>query len=898
MPEPPPGIPKPTDPAAPAAAGGNPLDQALQRWLLDGRNDPDQTLLRWLMEGRRDAAPSWVGPASGDGPVSGFDPVSVSLVADLKSAVAAAVPVGPRVESGEAAGSGAGVATGPLPDRVGSYRIERVAGVGGMGAVFEAVDTRLGRRVALKMLRPDGADEGSGQSRFAREAVVLAALNHPNIVPVYEVGEHEGRPYLVLEYIAGGSLARWVRGRVLSPREAARAVRDLSEAVGYAHAQGVVHRDLKPGNVLLKPLEESGDRPRPAPVVAALEGPGGDPALAGPPLSSYRLMVADFGLACWGGERAALTHAGHLLGTPSYMAPEQAVGNGLAVGPAADLYALGAILYELLTGHPPFRSDTVAGLLRQIQENEPVPPGVLQPGVDRDLETICLKCLEKDPRRRYASAGELELDLGRYLRHEPIQARPVRWPGRAYRWCRRNPLAAGLGALACGLLVALGVGGQVSAWSQARLRAQAEQRTQEARLSAAQALKAQRWADGQLRTTWPVIRDMLRQFQALGSTTDPRIRRLRRANYRRAYDWCRQQTAGWVEAPTWDAGQLQIARMQAWLGRALDLKDDHVTLLARVIREGERLRQLDPADPDVTRELAVACLLHSGERDHEQPGQVEAALADLDRADALFRELVPITPDDIVLWRNRYAAAANAAPLLRQLGRLDEAAERQRQSLTCLAEVLRIDPGNPETLLLVASQRRFLGRLMVQRRRWPEAESALTAALDCLDGLAPEDRQQPEAVDLRLRCLAFRAQAAAGLGQADRVVADVEAILALAPEEPLPSDLTVELIRSLYDLAAVAEAHRVLPTLVQDRRVRLEDAWKVLLEAARHTTAPTLPAAERVERTERVGLLLEALARRGGLEASPYREALRAAPEFATLRDCPEFQALLTRLAP
>jgi WD40 repeat protein/tRNA A-37 threonylcarbamoyl transferase component Bud32 len=272
------------------------------------------------------------------------------------------------------------------------YEVLDVLGRGAMGVVYRARHLALKRIVALKMIRAGAHADLGERARFRTEAEAVARLQHPNIVQVFDVGEHDGLPYLALEFVEGGALDRRLAGKPQPPREAARLVETLAGAVHLAHSRNVVHRDLKPGNVLL--------------------------TADGTP------KVTDFGLAKHLDADAGQTQAGHVLGTPSYMAPEQTGGNSKEVGPAADVYALGAILYECLTGRPPFQGATVLDILEQVRSREPVPPRQLSPRVSHDLETICLKCLRKEPERRYPSARELADDLGRFRRGEAVLAQP------------------------------------------------------------------------------------------------------------------------------------------------------------------------------------------------------------------------------------------------------------------------------------------------------------------------------------------------------------------------------------------------------------------------------------------------------------------------------------------
>jgi WD40 repeat protein/tRNA A-37 threonylcarbamoyl transferase component Bud32 len=315
-------------------------------------------------------------------------------------------------------------AGGPAaPDEVPSvpgYEILAELGRGGMGVVYQARQVKLNRLVALKMVLHGSHASSADLVRFLAEAEAVAQLQHPHIVQIYETGKQAGLPFFSLEYVEGGTLAQRLRSGPLPPREAARLVETLARAVHHAHLHGIVHRDLKPGNVLL--------------------AAGGTP------------KVADFGLAKRVAQGSGLTATGAILGTPSYMAPEQA-GGTKDITPLCDVYALGALLYETVTGRPPFQAPTPVDTIMQVLGDEPVPPSRLQPGLPRDLETICLKCLQKEPHKRYASAAELADDLERFREDRPIVARPVGRLERTWRWCRRNPVIAALSAAAAAVVV-------------------------------------------------------------------------------------------------------------------------------------------------------------------------------------------------------------------------------------------------------------------------------------------------------------------------------------------------------------------------------------------------------------------------------------------------------------
>ena len=396
------------------------------------------------------------------GPPSGVDPKAetrilpdggVASPPETWSVAPRSDPLAETAPPPRAGGSGVGPI---LPEAIGRYAVSAELGRGGMGIVYRGRDRELKRDVAIKLvLDPTRVGEDELR-RFRREASAAARLKHPGIVAVHEVGEDEGRPFLVLELVEGRNLEELLRAEQVDHRRAAELVRGVAEALAHAHAQGVVHRDVKPENVLV----DASGRPR----------------------------LTDFGLARDVVASAALTVSGQVMGTPAYMAPEQARGDARAHGPGTDVYALGGLLYRALAGRPPFAAPSLEALLAQVLTAEPCPPRRLDPAIPIDLETIALRCLEKEPARRYGTAGEVAEELGRWLEARPIVARPVGRAGRALRWARRDPLRAGLVGL---VLLLLLTGGFSAAVLPDLLAARAEaQLLRQARADAAEGRQA------------------------------------------------------------------------------------------------------------------------------------------------------------------------------------------------------------------------------------------------------------------------------------------------------------------------------------------------------------------------------------------------------------------------
>ena len=356
----------------------------------------------------------------------------------------------------------------------GDYELLEEIARGGMGVVYRARQISLNRTVAVKMILAGQFASAADVHRFRAEAAAAANLQHPNIVGIHEVGEQEGLHYFSMDYVEGQNLAEMVGRTPLPVRQAAKYLQTIAEAMHYAHQHGILHRDLKPSNVLI----DTSGQPRITDFGLAkrlIEQPLTRPSGPLPPSEGERDGVR--------GSAAAshdLTVTGQVLGSPNFMPPEQAGAKRGQVGPHSDIYSLGAILFYLLSARPPFVAEELAETLQQVVNDEPPSPRLLNPGVARDLETVCLKCLEKEPRRRYGTAQELADDLGRFLRNEPILARAIGPAGRLQRWCRRKPAVASVIVLVVLLVLVLGIGSPIAAIRINRARLQAQQKAKEA----------------------------------------------------------------------------------------------------------------------------------------------------------------------------------------------------------------------------------------------------------------------------------------------------------------------------------------------------------------------------------------------------------------------------------
>ena len=551
------------------------------------------------------------------------------------------------------------------------YEILEELGRGGMGVVYKARQLSLKRLVALKMIRAAETAEPHELARFKAEAEAAAQLQHPNIVQIYEIGEFKGQPYFSLEYVDGGSLSERLRLDLPTPKQAAALLRTVAEGIHFAHVKGIIHRDLKPANILLKDdsagMKNGEDQ----------KDEGGtmkDEKRQVTGHSSFKLQpssvkITDFGLAKQLAGDSGRTSIGTVVGSPSYMPPEQAKGQIDRISPRSDVYSLGAILYEMLTGRPPFRAATAVETMAQVASEEPMAPSRLQPRLPRDLETICLKCLQKDPNKRYASAKSLAADLQRFLGGEPITARPISTVERGWRWCRRNPAVAVLAAGLVVVVVASFVLLSLLYWraeSQRKLaeanEAKAESQRRLAADNEAKARKEERIAAGRLADNANNVALFMYQSgqfsQAESGYRQAIALRSKLAAEEPAEPEHRRQHA---------AALINLANVLKDTGRSADAETasrEALALLDQLIRD-------KPNDPQTRRALA-ACLNNWANQLTEE-GRFDEAKTSFNRALDLQEKLVAEFPGDLLFTYELGNSYANYGLMLTGGGKPKEA---------------------------------------------------------------------------------------------------------------------------------------------------------------------------------------------------------------------------------
>jgi tetratricopeptide (TPR) repeat protein/tRNA A-37 threonylcarbamoyl transferase component Bud32 len=591
------------------------------------------------------------------------------------------------------------------PGTIDGYELEAEIARGGMGVVYRARQCGLNRTVALKMLRSSALAAPGQLRRFQAEAEAVAALDHRGIVPVYEVGDHGGQPFLAMKYMEGGSLAGGLDRYREDQRESARLLAEVAEAVDHAHRHGVLHRDLKPANILL----DAEGRPH----------------------------VSDFGLAkrlSPAGQQngaAGLTQTGDLLGTPSYMAPEQARGDQRAVTVATDVYGLGAILYELLTGKPPFVGDGILDTLNRIRDQAPVPPRQLRPGVDRDLETICLKALEKEPAERYPSVQALADDLHRFLAGEPVHARPVGLLRRGWRWCRRRRALAGL-LLALGLALAAGFVGVTWQWRRAERHARQEEQNYD--LAEAERQRAEANLDKaaeSFRQAHEAVDEFCVRLSDKKLSVVSGSHTLRRDLLQAGLRYYEQFVAREGDDPRLRAELAGVYRRLGALNASIGKRDE---ALAALQRSRKILEEELPATPrqqgDLGRtNLQIALLQVSN-------GQLTAALTSLGVAEKELKYASESSPDDVKDAADFASVLLDKAMLCSRLGRLDESRACYKRQIDLLSQLSPRFNNRPDLKADLAAGYVNLGGFLVSLGQHEEAAGAFEKASALLEPLA------------------------------------------------------------------------------------------------------------------------------------------------------------------
>jgi serine/threonine-protein kinase len=749
---------------------------------------------------------------------------------------------------------------------------------GGMGVVFRAREKALGRVVALKMILAGHLASPEDVRRFHLEAEETSHLDHPNVVPIYHVGEHAGQHYFSMKLIEGGTLEDHVKGGPVDLRQAAGLTITIARAVHYAHEHGILHRDLKPGNVLI-------DR-------------------------DGRPHVTDFGLAKHLGRPTGQTLSGAIVGTPGYMSPEQASAHkNLTTG--TDVYSLGAILYDLVTGRPPFEAATALDVLVKVVQEEPVPPHRLNPQVDRDLETICLTCLNKDPQRRYGSAEALARDLERYLAGEPIQARRVGSVERVRKWVRRRPVAASLVAVLCAAGLLLALGGWVFS---ARLEAALAQ-AREARAAAEQNAEE---ADHQRQVAQQSEQEAQRQRQ-MAERNEQEARRQRQTAEQNAQEAQRQRQQAVAHAGTLRQEREQaVQRLEGvmdfliYLNERLANSQTEPALRLEFLREGlqlaEQFRKQRGEDAAARRHTArLYCCLGDLFKEAHMPAQAQEGYA---RARDLLEKLAADFPQEARYRSDLALTLSRQAPMLQSAGRRPQAQQALKRAID-LQDGLAREPDADGTARQRAAEYRFtLGTFLEQQGQAAAAEEAYRAALQRQEQLKADSPSQPAQY---AQLAATAATLAWLIGEAK--TAEAQALLQKALQacrtarrlQPGNREYQRGLSDAYNDLAAFFKdrgLHAELPALAQQYRQDHPNnggetynaaCW---LADALHVVRgrKELPAAERQRLEEGYAVAAVRMLDRAIKEGYTDRAHMEADTDLDPLRQRPDFQRLMADL--
>lgn len=572
---------------------------------------------------------------------------------------------------------------------IGEYDIISEIARGGMGVVYKARHRQLGRIAAVKLIKSGQLADESELKRFQVEAQAAAGLDHPGIVPVYEVGQQNGQHYMALAYIDGKSLWQKVKEAPLPPRDAAQLIQKVADAIDYAHARGIIHRDLKPQNILLTQDEQP--------------------------------KVTDFGLAKRVEDDSGLTATGQVMGTPSYMPPEQALGKVTEVGVLADVYSLGATLYCTLTGRPPFHAASMMETVRHVCEEEPVSLHQLNPSIPPDLETICLKCLRKEPDRRYASAKELAEDLGRFLAGESIKARPVSVMERIVKYTRRHPAVAALAGVILFSLITISIGG--IAYNN-RVRTERDR------------------AEKNFRLAMSAVDEMLSEVGEQQLAAEPRMEEKRRALLTKALSLNQEFLKERTDDPRVRFETAQAHRRLADVFRLLERQQESLAEYDQAIALLKVLRKSSPRQAAYAQQLAY-CWNFRGE-----VCRVAGQLSDADSAYMNARQILESLLADspsVPGYRQDLARTLYSQGVLnRERGQLADAEQDLKRASDLLTELLQQSPNDATIRQHLARARLNQGTVIRSKARETEARRAYDRAIDILNTLANQFPDQPD----------------------------------------------------------------------------------------------------------------------------------------------------------
>jgi tetratricopeptide (TPR) repeat protein/predicted Ser/Thr protein kinase len=793
--------------------------------------------------------------------------------------------------------------------QIGSYSVQTRLGAGGMGEVYLARQKRPDRAVALKIFRARTRKEGERLVRFEAEAEVAARLRHPNIVQVYEAGEQGEIAFIAMELVEGESLAARLARAVLTPRESTILLSRLARAVHFAHVNGVVHRDLKPSNILL----ECDGTPK----------------------------LSDFGLAKdMGNDCGNQTQTGELLGTPAYMAPEQA-SDGKSVGPATDIYGLGAILYECLTGRPPFKGTSVLATLDQIRAQEPIPPGRLQQGIPRDLQTICLKCLEKAPDKRYSSASDLAEDLDRFLHGDPIKARPIGLARRGMKWARRRPTIAGLSAISC--LLTLAVGSLVAIYT-ARLHTEVER----ANTNADAARHQHNRAMANYTMARETIRKILGRLTELRTGEIPRLRELQRSQMEDALVYFEGVLGGLDDSDPEIKLDAAVAESEAGIIHFTMGQRDKAE--ADFLRAAAVLEQL-PTEYRTRTECRIGLMTCYGHLPWFHPNEVEKNEGFLLKALTEAEEVVRANPMDsngldllartenstgafylmtnqsdkvekhflraIEIRKNLIAAHPESEKLQAELGEdllnlglhyhsikeVEKATNTFRRAYEMLQPLVDKHPKDDDFGLSLAALCSNWGNLL-QRTNPLNALEKCNRAVELADPALSREPQSVIARDRSLNAHGVRAEVLEKLGRMPESLRDWDRVIDLADDSTRPFyrvNRAVSMFRAGRAHQAVAEAHALAtnPAISDDQRYNLAcilagsaGAWNEAMPLGHLASV----AAAETHAVAAIGIL-HRLQTIGFFRRTGNTKYLFEDTDLASLRSRSDFQSLLAEMS-